>query len=919
MTEFNPIIKAASEDAKLGDRLLPVSSNKIPLISSWSKEATSNQDIISGWFQKWPSMNIGVLTGHANIVVLDVDPRNGGDKSLEQLELKFGKLPPTPTVRTSNGGFHKWYKHDKPFRKAKLAAGIDIKADGGMVLLPPSRHPSGIFYAWEDGFGVDDLPLAQLPEWVFSGENDISGTLPDEPSDVEGSHRNPFIFARANEMSKSGISEQDLLANLWALNIEHCKPELPKSEIDEIAKRCIEFRKNAPSNTDTGPYQIQSGVFCRLVKDDDDDYKLVPLTNFDARIVTEETHDNGRDKTLSFVIEGKLANGEKLNEVRIPAAEYASNWFIRLWGASAITTVGNLNTDHIRTAMQHFSTNRKKVTVYTHTGLREISGKLCFLHSGGAITADGMDDSITVDLGEIGAGCNYYLPPPPTGDECIEAVRASLQILSLTDLQISLPLLLSAFCGPLSDILPVGFTIHLVGMTGTFKSELYGLVLSHFVDGACGRKLTGSWDATGNYLQKCAFMLKNVLFVVDDFCPKGSSGDVQRQHREADRFLRGQGNGLGRGRMSADGSLRPTFYSRAMVGSTGEDSPKGQSIRARLLILEISKGEVDSAKLTISQRNAQSGLHGKAMSRFIQWILANYELLQSKLPARHKILREEVLDKKQHRRTPDIIAHLGLTWEVFLDFAVEVSAVTEEERKTLWESGWASLGAAAKLQSDFQEAEDPAVTFLELMRAGFIGGDHHLANFCGPNDAPKNAEDWGWRQGGTEPCKDGYKTAYRANGSKIGWISDTEIYLDPAATFVSLKAIAAARGNDIGLTERTYWKRLREANVILPSKNEPGKNLTRITDPNNSRERPRVVRILITPDLNLSGRRPDQEVRPVLEVPGTRPAPTFVPPVVRTGTAAANTYTQAQNDPEVVPLKDAKPVNGAGSENGLQH
>ena len=70
---------------------------------------------------------------------------------------------------------------------------------------------------------------------------------------------------------------------------------------------------------------------------------------------------------------------------------------------------------------------------------------------------------------------------------------------------------------------------------------------------------------------------------------------MQRYHKEADRLFRGQGNHAGRQRMRADGSLRPAKPPRGLILSTGEDVPRGQSLRARLLVLEVSPGRLRPA------------------------------------------------------------------------------------------------------------------------------------------------------------------------------------------------------------------------------------------------------------------------------------------------------------------------------------
>src|SRR5439155_23830899 len=151
---------------------------------------------------------------------------------------------------------------------------------------------------------------------------------------------------------------------------------------------------------------------------------------------------------------------------------------------------------------------------------------------------------------------------------------------------ISFPLLAATYRAVLGD---ADFALHLSGETGAFKSEVAALHQQHFGPGMNRLHLPGSWSSTGNALETLAFHAKDALFVIDDFAPQGSSADVARYHAAADRVVRAAGNHAGRSRLDSTAKLREPKPPRALILSTGEDVPRGQSIRARLLILELSK------------------------------------------------------------------------------------------------------------------------------------------------------------------------------------------------------------------------------------------------------------------------------------------------------------------------------------------
>ena len=166
------------------------------------------------------------------------------------------------------------------------------------------------------------------------------------------------------------------------------------------------------------------------------------------------------------------------------------------------------------------------------------------------------------------------------------------------------------------------------------------------------RHLPGSWSSTANATEGLAFAAKDALLVVDDYAPRGAAGDRQRLERDADRLLRAQGNRAGRQRMRADGSLRPARPPRGLILSTGEDVPPGQSLRGRLLILEVSPGDVPLARLTPHQHAAAAGLLARALAGFVRWLAPQYGELCGRLPAERAALRERATTGPGRRGPP---------------------------------------------------------------------------------------------------------------------------------------------------------------------------------------------------------------------------------------------------------------------------
>lgn len=145
------------------------SAGKHPRTEHGAHDATRAAPRIVEWATSFPDANIGIATGRASdLLVVDVDPRNGGRATLAELERKLGCLPPTPEAVTGGSGSHLFFRAPSMRTvRGTLGDGVDIKFEGGYVVAAPSRHASGAEYAWADGLGPAELKPARLPSaWM---------------------------------------------------------------------------------------------------------------------------------------------------------------------------------------------------------------------------------------------------------------------------------------------------------------------------------------------------------------------------------------------------------------------------------------------------------------------------------------------------------------------------------------------------------------------------------------------------------------------------------------------------------------------------------------------------------------------------------------------------------------------------------
>ena len=236
------------------------SAAKHPRIMAWTKNATTDLGMIETWKSQWPDANIGIVTGSSSgLLVVDVD-EEAGAQSMLQLEDKFGPMPPTVTVRTGRGR-HYYFAAPQCSVRNRVAVfqGIDIRANGGMVVAPPSVHASESVYEFVTGQSPQDIELAAAPPWLseltaetasWNGQSDPT-ELPGQNTATSGrpipsGERNSTLFRMGSAMRGVGFSEESITAALQKQNVLTCQPPLSDQEVAHIVSSCACYRPEIP-------------------------------------------------------------------------------------------------------------------------------------------------------------------------------------------------------------------------------------------------------------------------------------------------------------------------------------------------------------------------------------------------------------------------------------------------------------------------------------------------------------------------------------------------------------------------------------------------------------------------------------------------------------------------------------------------
>lgn len=238
MAEPNPMLEAAIAYAARGFAVLPL-RGKAPFLPGGYKAGTKDLNEIRAIWARHPDSNIGIATGAiSGVVVMDID---SAEAEAELLILCGGTLPETLTHNTGRGCHLLFECPPVPIRSRNgIRPKLDVKAEGGLIVAPPSIHPDrGTPYTVAN----EGAPVAPLPPLLLLAlTEDPKRNKAQAHIDVEdGDHvpeggRHDFLLREAGRLRGYGsLSARAVAVALHAINSAHCNPPLPDTEVDSLA------------------------------------------------------------------------------------------------------------------------------------------------------------------------------------------------------------------------------------------------------------------------------------------------------------------------------------------------------------------------------------------------------------------------------------------------------------------------------------------------------------------------------------------------------------------------------------------------------------------------------------------------------------------------------------------------------------
>ena len=573
---------------------------------------------------------------------------------------------------------------------------------------------------------------------------------------------------------------------------------------------------NPPDSTTPLPnldfYTKEENRMCYRIKGES-----IQLSNFTAEITAQTLVDDGVEVTRHYELATQLNGNQK--QFTVSALDYEkSEWIDKELGAKACVTVGRSMKQHLLAAIRQVSDPTEE-TCFAHTGWRKIDGQMIFLHTGGGVGRVGHIVSCNSSshdpqlhepvepfqeregsCGSCGScklirtsfknSLSHFSLPEIQPEKKKEAIQASLRFLEITSDTITVPLYCSLWRSVLGH---VDYGVHLAGQTGMGKSEMCALIQQHFGADMDSRHLPGSWLSTENALEMLMFQCKDALLVIDDFKPVGSKNEQERLHAKADGVFRRVGNSTARGRLDSRLQERPERPPRCLVLSTGEDTPKGQSAKARGIPLLMSQsitrvGTESQRKLTACQEDALAGIYAQCMTAYISWLAPQIEQIQGRLFS--EIAKERNrLAVIGHARSGSNTASMLVGMHYFLKFAVAMEALSEQDSQDLIARCEHSLLKVASEAAQENREDRPSAQYIRLLVAALNSKKAYLEDI-----SPKDDEEEKERE------------AIPPNSEMVGWIDGEDIYLLPEVAYKVASAMGISIRDEITTSERNLRK-----------------------------------------------------------------------------------------------------------------
>lgn len=613
--------------AKMGMAVFPlIPKNKKPVTANGFHDATTDPAQIEKWWGANPNYNIGIATGQMSgglvVIDLDIDDEKGkyGNETLREWEADHGQLPDTCRTITGRGGYHLLYRVNREVScSINEDMAVDIRGDGGYFVAPPSVHPNGHEYEWEQA--PDEFVLEQADNLVYDFIDFIRPPKKENvtysvPEVIPEGIRDNAIFRLACSLQSKGLSDEAILAAARVENETRCIPPLSDKEVEQKVKSALKYQKS------TAPYSGQAvkkeGNVTQFIDapvqlkcedwicDKDGVYKWVqgkkdtdPPILIDVsyqQIMPVGTTENIETGEQKYVIAFSVRRNGRFvwKNIKVEPAICCSK--------TKIVTLANLGivvNDQKAKVLVNYLSDMYRINEEDLPITKAVShfgwiGKEFFPYVKG-ITFDG-DNAQEKTVRAIAGHGNFE-----TWRQACQEYRKNLYVRLLMDASFASVLIKKLNC--------LCFVLHLWGPSGTGKTVAFMVAASIW---GIPDELILSVDSTINYCTSRAALMKSLPVFIDE---------TQLSRGSLEKLIYAMTEGKTRGRLSRNSSEKDQKTWENVSFFNGEQPIVGEQSGAgavnRVIELEVEKPLFDNftQSLEIVREN-----NGHAGEKFVQYI-----------------------------------------------------------------------------------------------------------------------------------------------------------------------------------------------------------------------------------------------------------------------------------------------------------
>ncbi len=600
------------------------------------------------------------------------------------------------------------------------------------------------------------------------------------------------------------------------------------AERAEVAERIAAEREQRPALADHfAEVEVDGATFAmepgRMTMDAPtaQGMKRTTLATFSAPIVAHTLELDAPDAkprgtyTLSVVLDG----GDAPREVDVEADRFdRMEWVGPVLGPRAVVAPGKGARDALRFAMQRLSSPETRQRC-AFTGWTRHGGRWVYLHTGGAIGAEGAVEGLAAT--PPAPVDRFALPPPPTGADLAASVAAVVELLSMEPAAVTVPMVALAFHAPLGGS---RCAVHVNGPAERGKSVRASLVQRLFGAAMNAKAPPASWadGSTAIGIAQVLARAGDALVMVDDLRLAGGSRD-EADAVKVDRVLRAHFNGASplKGRRDG-GAARVDPASRCNVLSTGETLPKGPTASTLNRVVTVELDAPLPANLGALDALASSGVLAGGMAAFLRWLAPQLDDVRATVRADERAAALRWGFTAQSRAT-ELLGGLCLGAEFLLRF-LAAHGVTAAEVERHRSRAVAALHDVAGEHGARVADEGIAPRFLGLVAQALRSGFGHVAEVRRSEVpggelrlfTPADAHLWGYQRRGAEWVPTGPTIGYlvrSAPPSKPSGLEDA-VCLLPAPALALAKRVERDNGRALGADAGTVGAALNAAGAL---------------------------------------------------------------------------------------------------------